>query len=149
VPHLRIHGLDRRRQASTAVGNDQSQGFALQPAPVQILEQGFPVRLALALAAQKRQQVTGAVAAHPIGHQHLHPLAPRRTPHPQTHPIQKQVGIVIGEPGGMELAHRLVQIPRQLGNRLRAHRFSGQRGHHPPHLPGADARRYARRPSLP
>jgi len=45
------------------------------------VEQGFPVRLALALAAQKRQQVTGAFAAHSIGHQHLHPLAPagRRT----------------------------------------------------------------------
>src|SRR3989442_6746703 len=39
----------------------------------------------------------------------------------------------------MKLAHRLVQVPRQLRHGLRAHHFAGQRGHHPPHLPGADA----------
>ena len=69
------------------------------PAPsVKILEQAFPVRLAFALAAQKRQQVTRAVAPHSVSHQHVHVLAPRRTPHPQAHSVQKQIGVVVAQP---------------------------------------------------
>jgi hypothetical protein len=72
-----------------AVGDDQTELRAFQSAPIEIAEQAFPVGLTLALAAQKREQVAGAVAAHPVSHQHVHPLAPRRTPHPQAHSIQK------------------------------------------------------------
>ena len=38
----------------------------------------------------------------------------------------------------MKLAHRLVQIPRQLRHRLRAYCLSRDGGHHPPYLPRAD-----------
>ena len=109
MPHPRIDGGNRRRQAGTAVGNDQAQLLAFQPAPVEISEQAFPVGLALALAAHKRQQVAGAIAAHPVGHQHVHPLAPRRTPHPQAHSVQKQIRIIVAEPRLMKLSHRLIQ----------------------------------------
>ena len=39
----------------------------------------------------------------------------------------------------MKLPHRLIQVPCQGGNRLRAHRFAGQNRHHPSHLARADA----------
>ena len=39
----------------------------------------------------------------------------------------------------MKLAHRFIQIPRQLRHRLCAHGFSRDGGHHPTHLPGTDA----------
>src|SRR6478672_12248055 len=73
--------IDRRnscRQTRTAIGHNQLQVLALQPAPVQILQQSFPVALTLALAAQKGQQLPAAVASHSISHQHLHPFPPRR-----------------------------------------------------------------------
>jgi len=38
----------------------------------------------------------------------------------------------------MKLAHGLVQIARQLRHGLRAHYFSRQQAHHPPHLPRRD-----------
>src|SRR5437016_4778057 len=38
----------------------------------------------------------------------------------------------------MKLAHRLIQIPRQLRHRLRTYRFSRDGRHHPTHLPRAD-----------
>ena len=38
----------------------------------------------------------------------------------------------------MKLPHRLVQIPRQLRYRLRAHAFSREGGHDSSHLPGRD-----------
>jgi hypothetical protein len=89
MAHPRVDRLDRSRQSRAAVGDDQQQLLALQPAAVKIFEQAFPVGLTLAPAAQKRQQVARAILAHPIGHQHMHPLAPRRTPHAQADPVQK------------------------------------------------------------
>jgi hypothetical protein len=53
-----------------------------------------------------------------------------RPPHPQAHPIEKQV--VIAQPCPMKLAHRPVQIAGQLGHRLRTYRFPGDRGHDRP-----------------
>src|SRR5207249_5843074 len=38
----------------------------------------------------------------------------------------------------MKLAHRLVQIPGQLGDGLRAHRLPSNGGHYPSHLSGRD-----------
>ena len=40
-----------RRQAGTAIGENQAQRLALQSAPVEILQQRLPVGLAFALAA--------------------------------------------------------------------------------------------------
>src|SRR5439155_268325 len=79
----RIHRRNRRRQTRTAIRDDQRQVLAFQPAAIQILEQAFPVGLSLSLTAQKRQQVTPAIAPHAVSHQHLYPLASRWTPHPQ------------------------------------------------------------------
>src|SRR5439155_18743486 len=67
LPHPRIEGANRRRQAGAAVGENQSQRSALQPAPIEILEQGLPVGLAFALAAQKRQQMSAAVLPNAVG----------------------------------------------------------------------------------
>lgn len=39
----------------------------------------------------------------------------------------------------MELAHRFIQVPREPGNRLRAHDFTSHGGHHSPHLARADS----------
>src|SRR5271165_6002386 len=103
VPGPGIHARYRRRQSGTAVGDDQREVPALQPAPVQILQQSLPVRLTLSLAAQESQQMAGAVAPHPIGHQHLYPLASPRTPHPQAHTIQKQVRILVAQLGLVKL----------------------------------------------
>src|SRR5437016_10206566 len=71
----RIHRRNRRRQTRTATRDDQRQVLAFQPAAIQILEQAFPVGLTLSLTAQKRQQVTPAIAPHAVSHQHLYPLA--------------------------------------------------------------------------
>src|SRR5438445_5350797 len=79
------------------------------------------------------------VTADPVGDQHLHLLASRRPPHPQAHSVQKEIDVVVTQPRLMKLAHRLVQIPRQLRHRLRAHRLSRDGGHYPSHLPGRDA----------
>jgi hypothetical protein len=57
MSHPRIDGWNRRRSTGTAVGDDQAELFAFQPASIQILEQSFPVRLTLSLAPQKRQQM--------------------------------------------------------------------------------------------
>src|SRR5208282_6780558 len=51
--HSGINGGNRRRQSGTAIGDDQAQLLAFEPAPIQIAEQAFPVGLALALAAHK------------------------------------------------------------------------------------------------
>src|SRR5207249_7026534 len=75
----RIHRRNRRRQTRTAIRDDQRQVLAFQPAAIQILEQAFPVGLTLSLTAQKRQQVTPAIAPHAVSHQHLYPLASRWT----------------------------------------------------------------------
>ena len=75
MPGARIYRLHGRLQTGTAVGDDQAQVLAFQSTPVQILEQTFPLGLTFALAAPKGQQVAAAVAAHSVGHQHLHPLA--------------------------------------------------------------------------
>src|SRR2546429_5646909 len=85
----RIHRRNRRRQTRTAIRDDQRQVLAFQPAAIQILEQAFPVGLTLSLTAQKRQQVTPAIAPHAVSHQHLYPLASRWTPHPQAHSDRK------------------------------------------------------------
>ena len=53
--HARIHGLDGRGQPRTSVGDHQQQLVSLQAAPVEIVEQRLPVRLALAVGAQKAQ----------------------------------------------------------------------------------------------
>jgi len=58
---------------------------------------------------------------------------------PQAHSIQKQIRVVVAEPGLMKLFHRVVEMAGQLRYRLRTHHFAGQRGHHSPHLPGRDA----------
>src|SRR5439155_574202 len=118
----RIHRRNRRRQTRTAIRDDQRQVLAFQSAAIQILEQAFPVGLTLSLTAQKRQQVTPALAPHAVSHQHLYPLASRWTPHPHAHSIQEQVSIVIAQLGLSKLANRLVQLPRQCRDRLRAHR---------------------------
>ncbi len=75
--------MGRPAQARAAVGDNQGELLAFQSTPVEIAEQSFPIGLALALAAQKGQQVTRAVAPHSVGH----PLGPRRTPHPQAHSV--------------------------------------------------------------
>src|ERR1700719_207887 len=139
MPPPRIDGATRRRQAGTSVGENQAERSAFQTAPVEIFEQPLPVGLAFPLAAQKGQQVPAAIPPDPIGHQHLHLLASRRSPHPQTHPVQKQIDIVVAEPGLMKLAHRFIQIARQLRHRLRTYRLSRDGRHHPSYLPGRDA----------
>src|SRR5207245_9488 len=78
----RIHRRNRRRQTRTAIRDDQRQVLAFQPAAIQILEQAFPVGLTLSLTAQKRQQVTPAIAPHAVSHQHLYPLPSRWPPPP-------------------------------------------------------------------
>src|SRR5205823_3323645 len=132
APYCRRQRAPKLRKA---VRNDQRQVLAFQPAAIQILEQAFPVGLSLSLTAQKRQQVTPAIAPHAVSHQHLYPLASRWTPHPQAHSIQEQVSIVIAQLG--LVTNRLVQIAGQFRDRLRAHHFAGQGGHYPPHLPRA------------
>jgi hypothetical protein len=62
MPYPRIDGGNGRRQPGTTVGDNQPELLAFQPASVEILEQTFPVGLALPLAAQKRQQMARAVA---------------------------------------------------------------------------------------
>src|SRR5437879_11053881 len=109
----RIHRRNRRRQTRTAIRDDQRQVLAFQPAAIQILEQAFPVGLTLSLTAQKRQQVTPAIAPHAVSH-----VASRWTPHPQAHSIQEQVSIVIAQLGLVKLANRLVQIAGQFWSAL-------------------------------
>src|SRR5438309_1133850 len=138
MPHSRIDGPNRRRQPGTAVGENQTQCSAFQSASVEILQQGFPVRLPFALATQESQQVTAAVAPDAIRHQHLDLLASRRPSHPQAHSVQKKVGVVVVQPRLMKLAYRFIQIPRQLRYRLRAYGLASDGGHHSPHLPGRD-----------
>src|SRR5690348_1669678 len=46
-----IHGLDGGSQAGTAIGDDQQQAIAHQPASIQILQQSFPGGLAFSLTA--------------------------------------------------------------------------------------------------
>src|SRR5437868_770029 len=98
----RIHRRNRRRQTRTAIRDDQRQVLAFQPAAIQILEQAFPVGLTLSLTAQKRQQVTPAIAPHAVSHQHLYPLASRWTPHPDGaeagHKIPLVVAVAIDSP---------------------------------------------------
>src|SRR5712691_6761343 len=139
MPHARINRANRRRQAGTAVGENQAERLAFQSAPIEIFQQRLPVRLTFALAAQKSQQMPAATAADPIRHQHLHLLAPRRSPHPQTHSVQKEIDIVVTQPHLMKLAYRLIQIPRQLRYRLCAYRLPGDGRHYPTDLPRADA----------
>src|SRR5579862_9207656 len=138
MPHPRIDGANRRRQAGTAIGENQAQASALQSAPVQILEQRLPVGLAFALAAQESQQVPTPVATYAIGDQHLHLLASGRSPHSQAYPVQEKIDVIVTQPRLMKLPHRLIQIPCQLRHRLRAYRFSGHGRHYPTHLPRAD-----------
>src|SRR5207249_5072540 len=106
----RIHRRNRRRQTRTAIRDDQRQVLALQAAAIEILEQALPVGLTLSLTAQKRQQVTPAIAPPAVSHQHLCPLASRWTLPPQAHSIQAHVIIVIASLGLVKLAIRLVQI---------------------------------------
>src|SRR5437016_4117948 len=98
----RIHRRNRRRQTRTAIRDDQRQVLAFQPAAIQILEQAFPVGLSLSLTAQKRQQVTPAIAPHAVSHQHLYPLASRWTPQPDgaeaDHKIPLVVAVAIDSP---------------------------------------------------
>src|SRR3990172_4902648 len=89
VGDSRIDGLQGGGQASTTVGDDQLQVLAFQPAPVEVPQESFPGRLALARAALKPEQAALPVAAHPVGHQHLSPLATGGPPHAQAHPIQE------------------------------------------------------------
>src|SRR5882724_1493594 len=139
MPHARINRANRRPQAGTAVGENQAESLAFQSAPIEIFQQRLPVRLTFARAAQKSQQMPAAIAADPIRHQHLHLLAPRRSPHPQTHSVQKEIDIVVTQPRLMKLAYRLIQIPRQLRYRLWAYRLPGDGRHYPTDLPRADA----------
>ena len=53
MPRPRIDGGNRRRQTRATVGDDQRQMLAFQPAPVQVPEQPFPVRLTLAWLRRK------------------------------------------------------------------------------------------------
>src|SRR2546429_9936753 len=71
MPDSRINRPHRSRQPGTAVGENQTERSAFQSASVEILQQGFPVRLTFALTAQKSQQVTAAIAPDPVRHQHL------------------------------------------------------------------------------
>src|SRR2546428_760252 len=95
----RIHRRNRRRQTRTAIRDDQRQVLAFQSAAIQILEQAFPVGLTLSLTAQKRQQVTPALAPHAVSHQHLYPLASRWTPPPPAPPHQEQSNNGLRSPG--------------------------------------------------
>ncbi len=61
--------------AGQPFGHNRLQMLTLQASPKQILEQRFPVGLALASCAQKGQQFSPPIPLHPVGHQHLHPLA--------------------------------------------------------------------------
>src|SRR5271157_6636870 len=133
-----VHGLDGRGQPRTAVGDDQQQLLAFQPAAIQILEQTFPGALAFALTAQKAQQLPGAVGAYPIGHQHVYPLPSAGPAHPQTDAVQKQVRPFVLQRRLLKLPHRLVQIARQAGHGLRTDRLARHDRHQPPHLPGRD-----------
>ncbi len=127
MPGPRIDGGDRRRQSGTTVGDDQLQVLAFQPAPVQVLQQPLPIALTLAAGLQKGQQLASSVAPHSVSHQHLHSLSPAGPSHPQAHPIQEQIRPVVVQWRLMKLAHRLVQIARQLRNGLRAHHLASQR----------------------
>src|SRR2546428_4236015 len=127
MPDSRINRPNRRRQPSTAIGENETERSAFQSASVEILQQGFPVRLTFALAAQESQQVTAAIAPNPVRHQHLYLLASRRPPHPQAHSVKKQIDIVVAQSCLMKLAHCLVQIPRQLRHRRGPHGLSPTR----------------------
>src|ERR1700689_2879690 len=120
------------------MGENKTEESAFQSARVEILWKPFPVPLPFALAAQESQQVSAAIPPDPIRHQHLYPLASRRPPHPQAHPVQKSIDIAVAHPGLMKLPHRLVQTPRKLGHGLRTYRLARDGGPHPPYLPGAD-----------
>ncbi len=133
VPRSRIHGRDRRGQARTAVGDHQLQPPAPQSPAIQIIQQSFPGGLAFALGPHKGQQLTATVGAHSVGHQQQHFLRPKRSPHFQPHPVQQQIAPVIAQRRVMELRHLFIQHPRQPRDRLRAHRFFGQKRHHPAH----------------
>jgi hypothetical protein len=134
VQHVRVDHLDGRSQTGTAIGHNERQVLALQTPPVQILQQAFPRHLAFSRTASEGQQLPASVLAHPVGHQHLHPLASRRAPHAQTHSIQEQVSPFVLPRRLVKLLHRRVQVPGQLRHRLRAHRLAGEGGHQPPHL---------------
>src|SRR4051794_9778873 len=47
--HTGIHGLNSGRQSRTSIGDDQQKLVCFQSAAIEVVEQGFPVRLALAL----------------------------------------------------------------------------------------------------
>ena len=69
MPHPRIDRANRRRQAGTAIGEDQAECLAFQSAPVKILEQRLPVGLAFALAALVTASAgTNALAASQLLH---------------------------------------------------------------------------------
>ncbi len=51
MSHARVDGLESGGQPRTAVGDDEQQFVSLQAAAVQIVEQRFPVGLALAMGA--------------------------------------------------------------------------------------------------
>src|SRR3974390_191176 len=87
---------------------------------------------------RKGQQLTSTVLAHPVGHQHMHPLPAAGPPHAPTHAVQKQVRPFVGQRRLVKLSHRLVQLPRQARNRLRTDRLVGQNGHQPSDLAGRD-----------
>jgi hypothetical protein len=108
MEHPRVDRRDRCCKSGTAIGDDQQQVFAPQPAPIQIPEQSFPGTLTLPVTAEKGQQLPRAVAPHPVSHQHLHPLPTARPTHPQTHAIQKQVRPFIGQPK----THPTLRTPR-------------------------------------
>jgi len=65
----RINGLDGCSQSGATVGDDEQKLVALEAAPVKIVEQRFPVRLALAFGAQKARAAAGC-----------RPGTPRRPP---------------------------------------------------------------------
>src|SRR5215813_56134 len=134
MPYSRVHRPNRRRQAGTAIAENQAQLSSFASAAIEIPEQRLPVGLTCPLAAQESQQVPTAVLTDSVCHQHLHLLAPRRSTHPQAHSVQEQIDIIIAQSRLVKLAHRLVQIPDQLRHGLRTHRLSRDGGHYPAHL---------------
>jgi len=65
VQHPGIDRLDGGPPARTTIGHDHLQLVALQSPAIEIVQQPFPVCLALSLGTQKGQQFPAAIGLHP------------------------------------------------------------------------------------
>jgi hypothetical protein len=93
--HARVDRLEGGGQACTAIGDDQLQMPAPQPALIEVLQGPFPPRLALTPRPHKPQQLTLPVGPDAVSHQQQDPLWPKAPAHLDPHPIQEEVGPIV------------------------------------------------------